>query len=107
MLNDQTEGYSICQSQQKIIAMKFTDPKIFLPEIKPSSVYMAGSPGAGKTEASISLLDAIKQNEGNKQNEGQLNVLRIDSDELRSKIEDYTGNLNRCLQRFAKCASRR
>lgn len=47
---------------------------------------MAGSPGAGKTEASISLLDVIKQRKGN------LHVLRIDPDEFRSVFEDYTGN---------------
>ena len=66
--------------------MKFTDIETYLPDLHPSSVFMAGSPGAGKTEASISLLDVIKQRKGN------LHVLRIDPDEFRSVFEDYTGN---------------
>ena len=47
------------------------------------SVFMAGSPGAGKTEASIELLSQFDEN-GSK-------VLRIDPDELRSEFEGYTG----------------
>lgn len=39
------------------IARHLTDPKVFAPEVDPVSVFMAGSPGAGKTEASIELLN--------------------------------------------------
>ncbi len=74
------------RANKKAIAMKFTDIETYLPDLHPSSVFMAGSPGAGKTEASISLLDVIKQRKGN------LHVLRIDPDEFRSVFEDYTGN---------------
>jgi predicted ABC-type ATPase len=49
---------------------------------------MAGSPGAGKTEASIELL-AILEEKG-------AEILRIDPDELRHEFELYTGD-NSCL----------
>jgi predicted ABC-type ATPase len=65
------------------IARRLTDPAIFVPEVNPVSVFMAGSPGAGKTEASIELLN-LKGAEGAK-------VLRIDPDELREELPGYTG----------------
>ncbi len=63
------------------IARRFTDPAMFVPETNPVSVFMAGSPGAGKTEASIALLN-FKNAEGAK-------VMRIDPDELREKLPGY------------------
>lgn len=45
---------------------------------------MAGSPGAGKTEASKALLEEFVE-KGRK-------VLRIDPDDLRSEFEHYSGN---------------
>jgi UDP-N-acetylglucosamine kinase len=65
------------------IARRLTDPAIFVPEINPVSVFMAGSPGAGKTEASIELLN-LKGADGAK-------VLRIDPDDLREELPGYTG----------------
>ena len=78
--------FNLPDPTKKAIATKFADPEKFLPELNPTSVYMAGSPGAGKTEVSICLIDAIKQYKGS------LKILRIDPDELRSNFEDYTGN---------------
>lgn len=65
------------------IARRLTDPAIYLPEANPVSVFMAGSPGAGKTEASIELLQ-IEGGDGTK-------ILRIDPDELREQLPGYTG----------------
>lgn len=65
------------------IARRLTDPAIYLPEANPVSVFMAGSPGAGKTEASIELLQ-LEGGDGAK-------TLRIDPDELREQLPGYTG----------------
>ncbi len=73
------------------IARRFTDPEIFVPETNPVSVFMAGSPGAGKTEASIALLN-FKNAEGAK-------VMRIDPDELREKLPGYDGENSWLFQR--------
>jgi UDP-N-acetylglucosamine kinase len=60
------EEEQICQTaidfargEKKTIAKRLTDPNIFLPEAAPVSVFMAGSPCAGKTEASIALLEQL------------------------------------------------
>lgn len=66
------------RDNRKAIAKELTDPSVYLPEEEPVSVFMAGSPGAGKTEASIVLLA-----------EHGDQVLRIDPDELRTRIPGY------------------
>jgi len=76
------EAMEYARAQKKAIARRLTDPAKFLPERNPVSVFMAGSPGAGKTEASVELL---KEMDGNA-------VIRIDPDELRSEFPGYTGN---------------
>ena len=53
----------------------------------PISIFMAGSPGAGKTEASKQFLVNFK------------NVLRIDADELRERFPEYTGENSHLFQR--------
>lgn len=65
------------------IARRLADPALYVPEEHPVSVFMAGSPGAGRTEASIELLK-VKGAEGSR-------ILRIDPDELRAELPGYTG----------------
>lgn len=89
MLTDEEEkirqkAINYSKKNKKAIAGRWTDKSLFLPEEDPVSVFMAGSPGAGKTEASISLIDRLS--------EGHSKVLRIDPDELRCEFEDYTGD---------------
>jgi UDP-N-acetylglucosamine kinase len=69
---------------KKEIAKEYTSVEKFTPESNPVSVFMAGSPGAGKTEVSKRLLDeTVKDNK---------RILRIDTDDLREKFEDYNGS---------------
>lgn len=77
------EAWDYAKKHRTEIARRLTDPAIFVPEANPVSVFMAGSPGAGKTEASIELLN-LKGADGAK-------VLRIDPDELREELPGYTG----------------
>ncbi len=65
------------------IARRLTDPTIYVPESNPVSVFMAGSPGAGKTEASIELLKELGAD--------GIKILRIDPDDLREELPGYTG----------------
>lgn len=80
----QEEALKFARKQKKEIAKRLTDTSRFTPEDEPVSVFMAGSPGAGKTEASIELL-AILEEKG-------AEILRIDPDELRHEFELYTGD---------------
>ena len=63
----------------------------FDPEENPVSSFMAGSPGAGKTEISIRLLKNTN------------NILRIDTDELRNHFREcgYQGDNSHLFQKAA------
>ena len=71
------------KNNKKEIAKRLTDPELYLPDKEPVSVFMAGSPGAGKTEASIELLERYSTD--------GIRVLRIDPDDLRREIPGYIG----------------
>lgn len=77
------KAFTFARSNRQAIANKYTSREVYLPEKDPVSVFMAGSPGAGKTEASKVL---IASTDGNDQH-----ILRIDADELRCEFDDYIG----------------
>lgn len=74
------EALAFARTHRKAIARRLTDRAVFVPEENPVSVFMAGSPGAGKTEASIELIGSLGSP-----------VIRIDPDELREECPGYTG----------------
>ena len=80
----QSEALDFARTNKKDIAKRLTNKARFLPEDEPVSVFMAGSPGAGKTEASIELLSIVEDN--------GVEILRIDPDELRHEFPTYTGD---------------
>lgn len=82
------EAMKFAKANRTAIARRLADPKIFPGEESPVSVFMAGSPGAGKTEASVELIEQL----GGR-------VLRIDPDDLRAEIPGYTGANSWLLQR--------
>jgi predicted ABC-type ATPase len=77
----QQRALDFARANKKKIAKRRTSKDIFPPEQCPVSVFMAGSPGAGKTEASIALIESV---------DGP-SVMRIDPDELREEFADYNG----------------
>ena len=77
----------------KIVTNKYT------PVEKPASFFMAGSPGAGKTELSIRFIEELNK-EGLKGN-----IVRIDADEIREKIPGYTGSNSNLFQGAASLAA--
>jgi len=77
----QNAALEFARENKKAIARRLTDPAKFRREANPVSVFMAGSPGAGKTEASIELLDSL---------DGPP-IIRVDPDELRNEFPGYTG----------------
>ena len=78
----QQEALEFARAHKKDIAKRLTNPDVYLPEENPVSVFMAGSPGAGKTEASIALINEI---------DGPP-IIRIDPDDLRREFKTYDGN---------------
>lgn len=78
------QAVAFAKRNKKIIALKLTAPDVYPAEDNPVSVFMAGSPGAGKTEASVALLETIDTQGGG--------ILRIDPDELRTHFPGYSGD---------------
>lgn len=72
---------------KKEISHRLTSLEEYPPSDSPVTIFMAGSPGAGKTEYSKNLLEESVKKSGRKHP-----PLRIDSDELRSEIPGYVGN---------------
>lgn len=73
------------RSNKKLIAKEMTDTLKYAPDEVPFSVFMAGSPGAGKTEVSKALINTLEVGKKHK-------VIRIDGDELRRLIPGYIGS---------------
>ncbi len=82
---------TFARDNKKVIAQTLTDDSRFIPEEEPVSVFMAGSPGAGKTEASIELLAKVEEH--------GIEILRIDPDELRKEFPEYNGGNSWLFQR--------
>lgn len=78
--NIKAEAEDWARKNKKAFARELADPKRFPGEEAPVSVFMAGSPGAGKTESSKALAQALGDG-----------FLRIDPDEFRIKLPGYTG----------------
>lgn len=87
MTNEEIEikkrAEEFARKNKNIIAKEITNPILFLPDEFPVSVFMAGSPGAGKTETSRNLISKFIADKHI--------VLRIDTDELRNRFIDYSG----------------
>jgi len=73
------------------IAKRLTDLNKYKPGKFPISVFMAGSPGAGKTEFSKNLIQILEKDKSR-------SVVRIDADDLRDYIPGYTGNNSHLFQ---------
>lgn len=86
-IND--EALEFARANKKAIAKRWTSTDRYPREENPVSVFMAGSPGAGKTEASLELLKKF----------GDSPVIRIDPDELRKEFPAYTGANSWLFQR--------
>ena len=72
------------KANKKRLAKELTALEKNPPESMPFSVFMAGSPGAGKTEFSAHLIEMLERNKKRR-------VVRVDGDELRKYIPGYSG----------------
>lgn len=90
-LKIEEEAIAFAKKHRTRICREITNKEIYLPEVSPVSVFMSGSPGAGKTEASKSLVETITADGGN--------VLRLDPDELREYFAAYNGSNSYLFQR--------
>lgn len=87
------EAIDLARQYKKTICKELTDVTIFPAEKHPVSVFMAGSPGAGKTESSLELVAEFESKHDGAR------ILRIDPDELRCKFPAYDGKNSWLFQR--------
>lgn len=80
-----TEAIAYAKKHKIEISRRLTAPEKFPPSDFPVTVFMAGSPGAGKTEYSKNLIQIVAESP-------ERLPVRIDADELRSEIPYYTGH---------------
>lgn len=76
------EAVIYIKKNKRNLLARFADSKIYLPSPNPISLFMAGSPGAGKTETSKALLESGRFIE---------KPIRIDADEMRDFFSAYNG----------------
>ena len=69
----------------KELIKTFVGKDIVKKESPSASIFMAGSPGAGKTEVSKNLISVFKKDQFFKE------ILRIDPDEIRNYLPEYNG----------------
>lgn len=79
-------AFRYAQQHRSALAHQIADPHLYPAEDEPQTVFMAGSPGAGKTEVSKAMKDALEEGENT-----DAKVLRIDPDEFRCLLPGYTG----------------
>lgn len=75
---------------RKEVIQKFADTTEYAADALPTTLFMAGSPGAGKTEISKRLVPRFKQK-----------PIRIDADEIRTLCPGYAGNNAHVFQEAA------
>jgi len=88
----QEEAIAYAKSRKHEIAAKLTDRSIFPSEAAPVAVFMAGSPGAGKTESSRELISELESEDP------KCRVLRVDPDDLRCQFSSYNGRNSHLFQ---------
>lgn len=84
------EAKVFARKNKNRIARAETDKTIYTPDANPVSVFMAGSPGAGKTEIAKSFITELADN-GNK-------ILRLDVDIMREQFKSYNGGNSHLVQ---------
>lgn len=87
------------KKNKKWLIEKYANPTIYFPSPKPLGIFMAGSPGAGKTEYSKSFIKALES--GDEDHTGfdkHTGIVRIDADEIRECIPGYNGKNSDIVQ---------
>jgi len=84
------EAFKLIKGKRQELIRKFANPSIYKPVDDPISLFMAGSPGAGKTEVSKNLVKGFKDM-----------PIRIDADEMRKECKGYKGSNAHIFQKAA------
>ncbi|MDP1689404.1 MAG: zeta toxin family protein [bacterium] len=84
------DAIAFIKKHQKAFLDKFAGSAFYVADAAPVSLFMAGSPGAGKTETSKRLIETFSNK-----------PVRIDADEIREFLPGYNGTNAYIFQRAA------
>lgn len=93
LLKDSEDAKRFIKKNKSLLFEKFASDKIYKPNDKPISLFMAGSPGAGKTEYSKRFIEKFDSD-----------IVRIDADDIREIIPQYNGANSDVVQGAASIA---
>ncbi|MDO8610317.1 MAG: zeta toxin family protein [bacterium] len=86
------EAIQYIKHHKKDLISRFADCAKYPPTNKPLSFFMAGSPGAGKTEFSKSFIKLLEEKDN------KIKIVRIDADEIREFIPQFNGKNSFIIQ---------
>jgi len=89
-------AFEFARENRASLARQIADTAVYFSEETPFTVFMAGSPGAGKTEVSKAMAEDL--DERNMSLHAK-RVLRIDPDDFRNLIPGYAGGNSYLFQR--------
>lgn len=98
MNNISDNAIKFVKENKSDIINRFADKNKYKPFKKPVSFFMAGSPGAGKTELSKIIIEALEKNISASLKAEKFSVVRIDSDEIRNLLPGYNGSNSSLFQ---------
>lgn len=84
-LAESEEAKKFVKENKNFLIKKFADLSAFPPVKNPFSIFMAGSPGAGKTELSKVLVKFFTNDKS------PIKIVRIDADEIKKILPQYKG----------------
>lgn len=89
------QAITFIKENKKLLIDKFCSLKEYPSSGNPFTMFMAGSPGAGKTEFSKSIIPELQKRDPNSR------IVRIDADEIRSLIPQFNGHNSKEVQAAA------
>lgn len=92
---DEDVALQFIKAHKRELINKFCSISEFPPSLKPFTMFMAGSPGAGKTEFSKSIIPELQKRDP------ESKIVRIDADEIREMIPQFNGHNSSEVQRGA------
>ncbi len=89
-ISQRDTAYNLLKKNRDIVIDTYANKRDYISDPAPVTLFMAGSPGAGKTEVSKRLIARFKNK-----------PVRIDADEIRTLCEGYEGKNAHIFQRAA------
>lgn len=99
-MTDSDDALVYIKRHNKELIQKYASIEKYPPVENPLTIFMAGSPGAGKTEFSKTLINLLHDRTPD------LKIVRIDPDEIRSEIPIYNGKNSSVVQRACLTGAR-